>query len=169
MVFAPGFGHVAGVARAVDLQHVSVAADRVAHGQEVWPGATYGELGQVGERLADGRPEQEGAHHLVKGGQVLVELGVGVQTLCVHQVGLSCGDLEWTEGTRQKKILVIFLLYLPSVVRQRCWTHDDDGAGDGDGSHASMGDGVSPVGVTDVLVIAVDSSLVRSEYQRQDG
>lgn len=104
VVFAPGFGHVAEAACTVDLQHVSVAADRVAHGQEVWPGTTYGELGQVGERLADGRPEQEGAHHLVKGGQVLVELGVGVQTLRVHQVGLSCGDLGWTEGTQRKKV-----------------------------------------------------------------
>lgn len=48
-------------------------------------------------------------------------------------------------------------------------THNEYGAGDGDGGHGSMGDGVSPVGVADRLVIAVDSSLVRAEPQRQDG
>lgn len=53
--------------------------------------------------------------------------------------------------------------------KQDVGTHNDDGAGDGDGSHGSMGDGVSPVGIADTLIIAVDSSLVRSEHQRQDG
>lgn len=103
---APGFGHVARVAGAVDVQHVSAAADRGAHGQEVRTGTTDGELGQVGQGLADGSPKQEGAHHLVEGGQVLVELGVGVETLGVHQVGLACGDLwrggdakEWSQVT----------------------------------------------------------------------
>lgn len=45
----------------------------------------------------------------------------------------------------------------------------NDGAGDGDGRHGSMGDCVSPVGIADALIIAVDSSLVWSESQRQDG
>lgn len=48
-------------------------------------------------------------------------------------------------------------------------THDDDGAGDGDGSHAPVGDGVSLVRVADAGVIAVDPPLVRTEHQRQDG
>lgn len=97
---APGLGHVAMVARAVDLQHVSVAGDRGAHGQEVGPRPADGELGQVGQRLADSRSEQEGAHHLVEGRQVLVEVGVGVETLGVHEVGLARGDLhtEWMEN-----------------------------------------------------------------------
>lgn len=47
-------------------------------------------------------------------------------------------------------------------------TYNDDGAGDGDGRHASVGDGVPPVGVADTLVIAVDASLVRTEHQCQD-
>lgn len=81
------------VAGTVDLQHVSVTGDRGAHGQEVWTRATYSELGQVGQRLADSSSKQEGAHYLVKSCQVLVELGVGVKTLCVNKVGLSCGDL----------------------------------------------------------------------------
>lgn len=45
----------------------------------------------------------------------------------------------------------------------------NDGAGDGDGRHGSMGDCVFPVGIADALIIAVDSSLVWSEPQRQDG
>lgn len=48
-------------------------------------------------------------------------------------------------------------------------THDDDGAGDGDGGHGSVGDGVPPVRVVDALVIAVDASLVGAEPQGQDG
>lgn len=48
-------------------------------------------------------------------------------------------------------------------------THNDYGAGDGDGGHGSVGDGVSPVRVVDALVVAVDAPLVRSEHQRQDG
>lgn len=32
-----------------------------------------------------------------------------------------------------------------------------------------MGDGVSPVGVVDALIVAVDASLVRTEHERQDG
>lgn len=48
-------------------------------------------------------------------------------------------------------------------------THDDDGAGEGDGGHAAVGDGVSAVGKADGLIIAVDASLVRAEHQRQDG
>lgn len=97
---APGLGHVARVAGAVDLQHVSAAGDRGAHGQEVGPRPADGELGQVGQRLADGRSEQEGAHHLVEGRQVLVEVGVGVETLGVHEVGLARGDLrtEWMQN-----------------------------------------------------------------------
>lgn len=75
--------------------------------------------------------------------------------------------MEWTGETQCK---VHFFI----TVQQHCsevdvGTHNDDGAGDGDGSHASMGDGVSPVGIADALVIAVDSSLVRTEHQRQDG
>lgn len=81
------------VARAVDLQRVPVTADRAAHVQEVWTRATDGELGQVGHRLADGGSKQEGAHHLVKSRQVIVEPGVGVQTLGVNEVRFSRGDL----------------------------------------------------------------------------
>lgn len=93
---SPGLGHVAWAAGAVDLQHVSIAVHRGAHGQEVWPRTTDCELRQVGQGLADGRSKQIGSHHLVESRQVLVELGVGVQTFGVHQIGLSCGDL-WSE------------------------------------------------------------------------
>lgn len=48
-------------------------------------------------------------------------------------------------------------------------THDDDGAGDGDGGHAAVGDGVSLVRVADAGVVAVDAPLVRTEHQGQDG
>lgn len=91
---SPGLGDVARVASAVDLQHVSVAGDRGAHGQEVGPRPADGELGQVCQRLADGCSEQEGTHHLVEGRQVLVEVGVGVEALGVHQVGFARGDLR---------------------------------------------------------------------------
>lgn len=110
--------------------------------------------------MADGCSEQEGADHLIKGGQVLVELGVGVQTLCVHKVGLSRGDLWSGHPLRQ----VCFHRTNADV-----GTHNDDGAGDGHSSHASMGDGVSPVRIADAFVIAVDSSLVWLEHQRQNG
>lgn len=159
---SPGLRHVARAPRAVDVQHVAAAAGRRAHRQEVRPGPADGELGQVGQRLADGGPKQEGAHHLVEGGQVLVELGVGVQALGVHQVGLPRGDL----GGRGRR------LERRGRVRRAAvdgGTHDDDGAGDGDGRHGSVGDGVPPVRVVDALVIAVDASLVGAEPQGQDG
>lgn len=60
-------------------------------------------------------------------------------------------------------------LFLRCSDGQEVGTHDDDGADDGDGCHASVGDGVSPVGIADALIVAVDSSLVRTEHQRQDG
>lgn len=63
----PGFGHIAQVSGTVDLQHVPATDGWCAHGQEVWSWATYGELCQVGQRLADGGPKQEGAHHFVEG------------------------------------------------------------------------------------------------------
>lgn len=94
MVSVPGLGHVARVPRAVDLQHVAAAGDGGAHGQKVGPRPADGELGQVGQRLADSRSEQEGSHHLVEGRQVLVEVGVGVEALGVHEVGLARGDLR---------------------------------------------------------------------------
>lgn len=105
---APGLCHVTRVAGAVDLQHVSAAGDRGAHGQEVGPRPADGELGQVGQRLADSRSEQEGAHHLVEGRQVLVEVGVGVETLGVHQVGFARGDL-WTKWMENKEIFLSLL------------------------------------------------------------
>lgn len=40
-------------------------------------------------------------------------------------------------------------------------THNDDGAGDGDGGHHAVRDGVGLVRVTDALVVAVHASLVR--------
>lgn len=89
----PGLSHVTSASSAVDVQHVSGTADWVTHLQEVWTRTTDGELCQVGQRLADGCTKQEGAHHFVESRQVLVELGVGVETFGVHQVGLSCGDL----------------------------------------------------------------------------
>lgn len=89
-----------------------------------------------------------------------------MQALCVHQVGLSCGDL-WSGHTM--KGTGGFHLNPQRRSGQEVGTHNDDGAGDGDGSHASVRDGVSPVGIADALVIAVDSSLVRSEHQCQDG
>lgn len=39
-------------------------------------------------------------------------------------------------------------------------THDDDGAGDGDGGQRDVGDGVRFDGVLDALVVAVNAALV---------
>lgn len=164
---APGLCHVTRVAGAVDLQHVSAAGDWGAHGQEVGPRPADGELGQVGQRLADSCSEQEGAHHLVEGRQVLVEVGVGVETLGVHQVGFARGDL-WTKWMENKDFSQ-FTEHQCCRCGRRPHTHDDDGAGDGDGGHAAVGDGVSLVRVADAGVIAVDAPLVRTEHQRQDG
>lgn len=59
---------------AVDPLHVSCADLRGAHGHEIRSRTADGELGQVGERLADGRSKQEGADYLVQGGNILVEV-----------------------------------------------------------------------------------------------
>lgn len=48
-----------------------------AHVQEVRPEAADGVLGDVGERLAHGGTEQEGADSLVNAGQVAAEGGFG--------------------------------------------------------------------------------------------
>lgn len=48
-------------------------------------------------------------------------------------------------------------------------TYNDHRAGDGDSGHGSMGDGVFPVGIVDALVVAVDSSPIGFEPQREDG
>lgn len=58
------------------------------------PGPTDGELSQVGQGLADRRPEQEGPHHLVERRHVLVEVRVGVELLAVDQKRLPGGDLR---------------------------------------------------------------------------
>lgn len=50
----------------------------------------------------------------------------------------------------------------------QCVTHDDDGAGDGDGGHHAVGDGVFFVGVADALVVTVDAPLVGLEHNGHD-
>lgn len=47
-------------------------------------------------------------------------------------------------------------------------THDDDGAGDGDGGHHAVRDGVGLVRVSDALVVAVHAALERLEHGRHD-
>lgn len=74
-------------------------------------------------------------------------------------------------GVNGREHLKTFLIFTFSILLCNYTvdqTHNDYGAGDGDGSHGSMRNGVSPVGIADALVIAVDSSLVRGEHQRQD-
>lgn len=184
----PGFRHVARVTSAVDLQHVTMATERGAHRQEVGTRTTYGEFRQVGQRLTDGPSEHEGAHHLVEGRQVLVELGVGAEAFGVHQVGLSRGDLlsrdegahmkrdagkrrDETVCPRGRRIRSPYTknLHLQSNCPAASATHNDNGADDRDRSHGPVGDGVFSVRIADALVIAVDSLLVRAEQQRQDG
>lgn len=93
-----------------------------------------------------------------------------METLGVHQVGLARGDLD---GKKQTDGFIFFLRFSQFTghggrLRHRD-THNDDGAGDGDGGHAAVGDGVSLVRVADAGVVAVDAPLVRTEHQRQDG
>lgn len=88
-VFLPGLCDVLKAASAVDQLHVTHADLGSAHRQEIGSGAADGVLGQVGQRLADSRPKQEGAHHLVEHGYVLVEVRIGVDLLAVDQISLS--------------------------------------------------------------------------------
>ena len=74
VLFLPRLGDVLRFACAVDQSDVSRAGLGGAHSHEVRPRAADGELGEVGQRLADGRPKQEGAHDLVERGHVLVEV-----------------------------------------------------------------------------------------------
>lgn len=90
----PGLCDVAGPSSAVDHLHVPRADLGGTHGHEVRPRAADGELGQVGERLADGGSKQEGAHYLVERGHVLVKVRIGVNPLAVDQISFSRGDLR---------------------------------------------------------------------------
>lgn len=85
----PGLCNIPGVPCAVDLQHIALADFWGADGHEVGPWASNGILGQVGEGLAHGSAEQESADHFVQRGHILVEIRVGVDLLCVDQVGLT--------------------------------------------------------------------------------
>ena len=58
------------------------------------PRPTDGVFSQIGQRLANRRSEQEGAHHLVERRHVLVEARVGVELLAVDQISLPRGDLR---------------------------------------------------------------------------
>lgn len=97
----PGLCDVLRLARAVDLLHVSRADLRETHGHEVRSRAADGELCQVGERLANRRPEQEGAHYFVESSYILVEVRIRVNPLAVDQISLSRGDLR--EKGKQRK------------------------------------------------------------------
>lgn len=94
MLPLPGLGDVLKPPGAVDLLHISHAGLRIARGHEMRPRPTDGEFGQIGQGLADGRSEQEGAHHLVERRHVLVEVGVGVELLAVDQISFPGGDLQ---------------------------------------------------------------------------
>lgn len=90
----PGLCHVLKPPGAVDLLHVPHADLRSAHGHEMRPRPTDGVFRQIGQGLADGRSEQERAHHLVERRHVLVEVGVGVELLAVDQISFPGGDLR---------------------------------------------------------------------------
>lgn len=85
----PGLGDIPFCPCAVDVQHIAFADFWGTDGHEVGPRAPDGILGQVGEGLAHGSAKQEGADHFVQGGDILVELRVGVNLLSVDQVGLT--------------------------------------------------------------------------------
>lgn len=94
LLWLPGLCHVLKPPGAVDLLHVSHADLRSAHGHEMRPRPTDGEFSQIGQGLADGRSEQESAHHLVERRHVLVEVAVGVELLAVDQISFPGGDLR---------------------------------------------------------------------------
>lgn len=85
----PGLCDIPDVSCAVDLRHIARAGPWGTDGHEVGPRAPNGVLGHVGEGLAHGSAEQEGADYFVQGGHILVELRVGVDLLRVDQVGLT--------------------------------------------------------------------------------
>lgn len=81
-------------AGAVDHLHVSRTDLGGTYSHEVGPRAADGELGKVGQRLADSCSEQEGAHYFVERSHILVEVRIGVNPLAVNQISLACGDLR---------------------------------------------------------------------------
>lgn len=54
---------------------------RLAHVQEVRPQPANGVLGDVGQRLAHGGPEQEGAHGFVNAGNIAAKGGFGFDAI----------------------------------------------------------------------------------------
>lgn len=98
----PGLGDILRLACAVDHLHVSRADLRDTYGHEVRSRAANGELGKVGERLANRCTKQEGAHHLVECSYILVEVRIWVNPLAVDQISLSSGDLR-EEGQQWKE------------------------------------------------------------------
>lgn len=97
----PGLGDVQKLASAVDPPHVSHADLGGTYSHEVGPRAADSELGEVGQRLTDSRPEQEGAHDFVECSYILVEVRIRVNLLAVDQIRLSGRDLK--ENTMEKK------------------------------------------------------------------
>lgn len=105
----PGLCDVQKLASAVDPPHVSHADLGGTYGHEVGPRAADSELGEVGQRLADGRPEQEGAHDFVERSYILVEVRIRVNLLAVDQISLSGRDLK---EEAMKKTFFLALFYL---------------------------------------------------------
>lgn len=103
----PGLCDVHKLASAVDPPHVSHADLGGAYGHEVGSWAANSELGEVGQRLADSRPKQEGAHDFVERSYILVEVRIRVNLLAVDQISLSGRDLK--EETM--KIFFFFWLF----------------------------------------------------------
>lgn len=127
------------------------------------PRPADGEFSQIGQGLADGRSEQEGAHRLVDRRHVLVEVGVGVELLAVDQINFPGGDLR--EHGRVGDTSAA-----PGGRKEgrEGATYDDDRAGDGDDRQRDVGDGVGFEGVFDALVVAVDASLIGPVHDVHD-
>lgn len=113
LILVPGLCDVLVDSGAVDHLHVPNADFRITNGHEVGSRAADGEFGEVGERLADGPSEQEGAHHLIKGSHVLVEVRIGVNPLTVNQIGFSGGNLR--NGKQLKTEKTFFIAFHASV------------------------------------------------------
>lgn len=105
----PGLGDILWFPSAVDHVHISCADLRSTNGHEIWSWAANGELGKVGQWLADSCSKQERTHDLVECSHILVEVRVGVNPLAVNQVSLSRGNLRRMKTDYWESFSLVFL------------------------------------------------------------
>lgn len=156
----PGFIDQELVSCAGEVLHVSsgFAVDaiprRLAHGQEVWPQAANGVLGDVGQGLAGASTEHVAPHRFVDTRHILGSQGLVPDAGHVNGEALAADDLQESAiGTW------LFTTQWGERTSFQLWTYHNQGEGDYDSAQQLVGDGVLLVWIPDGLIVTEEPPL----------